>query len=449
MSELKKSIGVWRGTAMMLNIVLGAGLLTLPGLALKTAGSSAVVVWIVCAVAAIPLLTVFGILGRNFPDSGGIAAILNKAFGDYAYVAATFLFLGAVSVGLPSIALTGAYYAASILGGPVHVYAAILIVSAMLANLVSPEVAGRVNALIASAIIVILVALAIVSWIVVSPGLDDISIPQELPSISVFGLAFMMVFFAFTGWEVAANLGGEFRNPKRDFPLAIALSFAVAVALYLVLAFVVAAAGSDAAVEAPFAQIMGSEFGALGATFVSLVAVVLIFANLSAAIWAVSRMVFSAAGEGLMPPSIAKLRADVPMNAVALTTGVLLTVVALSAFGSLELGVLLAAAGMNFLLLYAGAAAALLQLPGRDWHRVLSVASLGLVLLLIVGRGVEAIWYPVGLIGVAMAVAFLRENSQKVKMEGDRDEFVDQERRHSSARARVATGANDGEIANT
>ena len=408
MNDLKKSIGVWRGTAMMLNIVLGAGLLTLPGLAVKTAGSSALLVWLVCALAAVPLLAVFGILGRRFPDAGGIAAVMKRAFGEYAQVGATFLFLGAVTVGLPSIALTGAHYAEAAIGGSVHFYAGILIVLAMLANLGSPEVSGRINAAIASAIIAVLALLAVFGWFAVSPSWQDVSVLQETPDIPTFGLAFMMVFFAFTGWEVAANLGGEFRNPKRDFPMAMAFSFLVAIALYFVLAVIVVAAGPEAAVEAPFSLILGREFGQLGASAVSLIAVVLIFANLSAAIWAVSRMVYAAAGDGLLPAPFAKLKADIPLNAVTLTTIVLLSVVGISAVGDIDLGVLLAAAGLNFLLLYAGAAAALLRLSSVAAHSVLGVVSLLLVLGLILGRGVEAIWYPAGLILLGFLVVALR-----------------------------------------
>ena len=41
MAELSRSLTVWRGTAILLNIVLGAGLLTLPGLAIGSLGAAA------------------------------------------------------------------------------------------------------------------------------------------------------------------------------------------------------------------------------------------------------------------------------------------------------------------------------------------------------------------------------------------------------------------------
>ncbi len=38
-------------------------------------------------------------------------------------------------------------------------------------------------------------------------------------------LPFMMLFFAFTGWEVAAGISEEFKRPEIDFPRAMFCSF--------------------------------------------------------------------------------------------------------------------------------------------------------------------------------------------------------------------------------
>lgn len=409
MAELNRSIGLWRGTGAMLNIVLGAGLLTLPGLAAMTAGPGATTVWLACAAVAIPLLAVFAILGRAYPDSGGITAVMRRAFGDFAYVPATFLFLAAVAVGLPSIAIAGGHYAASAFGGPVHGYAGLLLLLAALANLMPGEALGRISSAVASAVVLVLLLMAMVGWLVVRPDLGSVALgAAELPQLPIFTVAFMMVFFAFTGWEVASNLSGEFRNPNRDLPLAIAISFVVAVALYLVLALIVAGAGASAAVEAPFAQIFGDAFGPLGRLAVSLVAVLLIFANLFAAIWAVSRLLFSAAREQLVFAHLGVLRSGIPANAVVLTATVLITMVVLASHEFFDLSGLLAAAGLNFLLLYGGASAALVVLATRLSHRVLAVVGIAVVVALLVLRGAEASYYPALVIVAGLIVAAIR-----------------------------------------
>ncbi|MDA8031734.1 MAG: hypothetical protein MPK62_11555, partial [Alphaproteobacteria bacterium] len=106
MNELNKSLSATRGAGLMLNIVIGAGLLTLPGLAVETAGSHAIWAWAACALVAAPLLAVFIVMGRRFPNAGGIAHFARAAFGDKAYAATSLVFLGAVALGLPCLLYT-------------------------------------------------------------------------------------------------------------------------------------------------------------------------------------------------------------------------------------------------------------------------------------------------------------------------------------------------------
>lgn len=408
MTELDRSLGAFRGAAMMLNIVLGAGLLTLPGLAVMAVGAAAPLVWLACALAAVPLLWVFALLGQRHADAGGLAAIMQRAFGPWGRIPATFLFLGAVALGLPAIALTGGHYMSALIGGPEALHAAWLLVLAVGVNFLSAEVAGRINAAIASALVAMIVAIAVLGWIAVRPGPAVVlEAADAWPGTAPFVAAFMMVFFAFTGWEVGANLTGEFRNPQRDVPRAMALSFVVAVALYLLLAGIVTAAGPVGADAAPFARIFDQHFGAPGRIGVAAVSVLLIFANLSAAIWAVSRMVWSAARDGLLPAPLVRLRGGVPLAAVGLTAGTLLAVIGATAAGWLDLGHLLEAAGQNFLLLYAGSAIALLRLGLRPWHRWLAAGSLVLVAAVMAARLGEGLIYPLTLTAAGLLVASL------------------------------------------
>ncbi len=413
MAEFRKTIGVGRGAAMMLNIVLGAGLLSIPGLALAEAGDAALLIWLACAVAVVPLLFVFGVIGREHPDAGGIATIMRKGMGEAGYVPAILLFLGAVALGLPSIALIGGSYAATFTGASPEFCALVLTGGAALANLMSPERAGRLNAALASVVVFFILAIAVVSWIAVKPDLGSIHVvPQAMPKIGVLTGTFMIIFFAFTGWEVAATLSGEFRNPRREFPLAMGLSFAVALVLYLALAMLVAAYGSGAATKAPFTVILGSAYGKWGEIPVAIVATVLIFANLTAAIWAVSRMVCTAAGNGILPRKLSTIRdAGVPLNAV-LATGTTLFTVGLAAFyGWVELDGLLSLAGQNFLILYAGAALALVRLTPKAGHRAIAVLSIALVCAVLTGRDAEYLAYPLILIVLGLLMALRRSHT--------------------------------------
>lgn len=389
----------------MLNIVLGAGLLTLPGLAVLEAGEDALTVWLACVVVSIPLLVAFAIIGRRYPNAGGLARVAQVAFGSFGYAVTTLLFLGAVLFGLPSIALTGGYYAAAAIGGSAHAYAIGFILFAVAVNLVSVEWTGRINAAIAGLVVLALMATATIGMILTAPNWST-AVPPVPPTLSpeVFGLTFMMVFFAFTGWEVAANLSAEFHNPRRDFPIAIGLSFLIAVFLYLALALVAGSLDLGSNAEAPFVAMFVQQFGRAGGAVIALVAVMLISANLSAAVWAVSRMVWSAATEGLLPTGLAAVGENgTPFRAVVVTVTALIAVVNFSALGVIDLATMLAMAGQNFLLIYAIAAGALILLGQGLWDRSLAVVCVFIVAVLVVLRGTEGLPYPAFLALIALS----------------------------------------------
>ncbi|GGB52436.1 amino acid permease [Tistrella bauzanensis] len=407
-ADLHRSLGTVKGAAVMLNIVLGAGLLILPGLAVRRAGDHALIAWGLCALAALPLLAVFVILGRRFPDAGGIGHFAARAFGPAMAPAVSFILLGAVAIGLPSIALTGGYYAAGAVGGAPHLWAAGLVVAGLLLNLLSAERAARVNQAMALVLLVLLGAIAVTGAVLVPPSPTALPLLPEggLQAID-WGLAlapFMMIFFAFTGWEIASNLSEEFSDPRRDFPRAMFLSFAVAVALYLVMAWIAQTRDLGGRFETPFAAIMDGRFGAIGGRAVAAVVVVMILANLAAAIWGVSRMIFALARDRTLPHGLAGLRQGQPMRAALVLVTVLLAVIAADAAGLTGVETLLAIAGQNFLILYGVAAAALLRLADGSgiglWAgRLLAGLSVLLVVTLALAQGGSLI-YPLVLAGL-------------------------------------------------
>lgn len=409
MHESRTTLSPLRGAAVMLNIVLGAGLLTLPGLAVQHAGGNALTVWIACIVASIPLLLAFAIISRSHPDHAGLARIAGLAFGRLGYAVTTFLFLGAVLFGLPSIALTGGYYASALLGGSPHVFAVVMLLAAVAINLFSVEWTSRINAIIASVVLFAFAGIAIAGLAIANPTWEVLRPPLPMTiSQPVFGQVFMMIFFAFTGWEVAANLSPDFHNPRRDVPIAIALSFLVAAALYLALAVTIGALGQIDQAEAPFVVLFEESFGLAGEIFISAAAVILVVANLAAAVWAVSRMVWASATEGLLPVRLRILRGGTPYLAVITTVGALIVVVVMSAVGAFNLGTMLAVAGQNFLLIYGVSALALGICSRTVGEKILAGICVVEVFGLVVLRGGGGLVYPLILCAIAMVI--VRQN---------------------------------------
>ena len=392
MSELKPTLTVLRGTGLMLNIVVGAGLLALPGLTVAMAGDQALWAWLVCIIAAIPLLLVFVILGGRHPDAGGIAHFVKLAFGGAGYVVASLIFLGAVAFGLPAIALTAGHYITAI------------VILATLGLTASPDIAARLSTIIASTILIVLLAIIGVGLAGVDWANARMTIaPLAEISLSVVLAPFMMIFFAFTGWEVASGLSEEFRNPKRDFPRAMLLSFAIASLLYMAMAFLAQTAPDVESHEAVFVDILGARLGAAGGIVVADIATLVIAANLMGAIWAVSRMVFALSREGHLFVRLNLNTAGTPVSSVVLTSLVILLVLASDSMDLLDIKGMLAIAGQNFFILYGLAGFTLFRHARHRRDRIVATLAILVVVGLLLAEGLSSLLYPamLTLLGIA------------------------------------------------
>ena len=287
MSSLQKSLTTFSGTALMMNMVVGAGLLSLPGLSVAAVGDHALWAWALCVLLALPLIAVFVIMGRRYPNAGGVAHFAAQAFGSSAYAVSSLMFLGAVIFGLPAVALSGGHYAAELFALDPTIYATGFIILATVAHLFHAKMVAKISTIIASGVI-----LALLGFVAV--GMNAVPWHEEtLPIAGVFEVdfvlvlsPFMMIFFAFTGWEVAAGSAEEFHHPKRDFPRAMVLSYVAVSILYLAIVFIVQTAGVSESPVSAFAAIARAAVGDWGGVVMALLACLMVFANLFGMIWA-------------------------------------------------------------------------------------------------------------------------------------------------------------------
>ena len=79
--ELKKSITWLQGTAMTIGAVIGAGILVLPAIAADIAGPASLASWLLMGLISLPMLAAIAQMSSRYPNSGGIAAYAQQAFG--------------------------------------------------------------------------------------------------------------------------------------------------------------------------------------------------------------------------------------------------------------------------------------------------------------------------------------------------------------------------------
>lgn len=390
-ASLNRTIGLYGAVTLAVGIVVGAGMLALPGLVYRAAEGWAVASWLLDGLLVLPLLVVFADLARRFPSAGGVAGFVGAAF-PRLRIGCSYLLVGTFSLGLPAIALTGGNYLAGGLGvapeslplAGVGFGAGILLVALGL-TWSGARAAGSVQNVVVTLLVAglaVVALLAVVHW-------ERIDFAAGDPTLLGVWSGMALAFFAFTGWEMLAFTAEEFKNPRRDFPLAVAISFVVVLALYVGAALAVQALVElDHPLLASAPLLVVLERGLSASTTPLLVAAVvlaIILVNLNGACWAASRLVFDVGRQGWAPRRLGLERlsgaAATPRAAVLGLAVLLFAVLVLAGLGRVGLDDMLRLAGQNFFLLYTLAVVAYLRLSESLAARVFGATALLICLL--------------------------------------------------------------------
>lgn len=407
-SELHKTLTVPRGVGVATGMIIGSGLLVLPGLAYAQVGSSAVYSWLSAAIVVLPLLVVFARLGARYPTAGGVQGFAQAAFGASGSTVASVILIGACAFGGAAMAISGGNYVAAILGNSAvggWVALGYLVVIGLL-QAVGSRLAGGIQSAVTVGLLLLLALVAFAPAMAPSGELHgELAAPTEwLAALPAVGL----VFFAFTGWELVSSTAEEYRNPRRDFPLVIGITFVIVVALYLGISLAVQLVVapddpllSEAPVVAVLEQVLGSASGRVAAAL----GAAIIFATLMGGTWATSRIVFATAREGLLPTTLARVdaRSGAPRPAVLLSVLMFGAVVIAHSFDLISLTMVFQLSTVNFVIGYAISVLSYAKLYARPAQRLLALVAGLPVLAMLAGFG-WVLLYPAALLAFAALV---------------------------------------------
>jgi amino acid efflux transporter len=360
-------LSVPRGAALYIGALVGPGLLLVPALAVDAAGPASVIAWAALLVLSLPLAVTFAALGVRHPVAGGVSTYVREGFGDAAAAVTGGWFLAASIIGGPAVALIGGYYVADLTesgtGGAVVVALAIY-ASVLGANLAGLRLSSGFQ-LVLSGVLVGIVALS------VAAALPSRATEHWTPFAPhgwwAVGTAANILMWLFIGWEAMAQLAGEFRDPARDLPRAMALAFGVITTLYaaLAVATVVTASARDSRV--PLADLIGVGFGRAGRDATAVLAVALTMGTMNVYIGATSKLAAALASEGALPVWLAgDAWRSIPRRPLVVlgASGVVLLVALAAGFSSTS--ALIRATSACFIVVYVLAlASAVRMLPGR------------------------------------------------------------------------------------
>lgn len=239
----RQHLGLWDAVSIIVGIVVGAGIYETAPFILANVSSPwmAMLVWSLGGLLSLVGALCYAELASTYPQSGGDYIYLTRAFGPLV----GFLFGWAqltviLTASLGAMAFVFADYAVRLwdlqsagtnsASGWAVLFAAGAVTLLSIFNLLGSIVGRRVQNLLTAAKIVGLTGVVVAGfgW----GSADGWNVPVETSSGS-FGLAMILVLYTFGGWNDAAFVAAEIRNPQRNIVRALVIGLVCITLIYL------------------------------------------------------------------------------------------------------------------------------------------------------------------------------------------------------------------------
>ena len=318
--RLKRSMGLWMATALVIGNMVGSGIFSLPAVLAGEAGPASIIALAFTGVGALLLALVFANLGRAHPRTGGPYYYARRAFGDFVGFQTAWAYWIAAWVGNAAIAVAFAGYlgvfwgtarttnwvAALIAVGAVWLFTAI--------NIVGARETGVAQVLTTVLKFVPLAVVGLVGLFYVKGG--------NFAPFTIHGgfdwnvnAAATLALWAFIGLESATVPAEEVKQPEKNVPRATILGTVATTLLYVVALVAIIGILPQATLAgsaAPFADAANAMWAGtfLGLTWGKWIALVAIAATLGALngwIMLTARTSLAAADDGLFPGVLARV----------------------------------------------------------------------------------------------------------------------------------------------
>ena len=309
MSELKRHMGLFHLTMYGVGLILGAGIYVLIGEAAGFAGNSMWISFLLGAVVAV-------FAGLSYSE---LSALYPKAAAEYTFVKNAFKnnFFGFIIGWLTAI--TSIIVAATVslgFGGyltqfielPITIGAILLIIILSIVNFIGIKESAWANTIFA---IITAGGLALIIFLgfTVEP-VESINYFEAPNGFSGIILAFILIFFAFIGFEDMANVAEEVRRPHKTIPRAIILSIVITGVIYVLVSLSVVKIldwQELASSSAPLADVAHKVLGTNGSITLSIIALFATASTVLITLIAGARILYGMAKSNSLPQFLSRV----------------------------------------------------------------------------------------------------------------------------------------------
>jgi len=368
---MQRRVGLFEAVAMITGLVVGASIFVLvPSLAGMTGPS----VFIAYAAAAIPALFVvlyevqltgtLPVTGANFVTVTRIASPFWGAVISFAAVLAMLASNILVAVGFSSyvIAFIQQFNHAFTL----HPLILPIVVVAFFAliNFLGVSIAAWMQGILFVAFVLGMIIFGIVG----SANMNPANLVPLFPGgAMMFIVVTVLASFSWAGLTALADIGGEVKNPRKNLPLALVISFIIILILYTWQPFALVASmgATEAAKAGPAAVLLDAArlMPGIGIWIIFIAAMGAILTTINALTWSAARDMVAWARDGLLPRAVANLHPKYKTPGLALLIELIIEILGILVAATIDKYAL--AAVLSVMLIQIVSAYCILRMPSK------------------------------------------------------------------------------------
>ncbi len=354
--KLKRQLGLFPATNIVVANMVGAGIFTTSGLLLAGLHNPILmmILWAVGGIIAVCGALSYGELGAAMPGSGGEYLFLSKLYNPLlGFLSGWVSFIVGFSAPIAASAIGfSEYFCRSVSGSSVGHVDAGIINAALTRKLLAVSIiliftfihyrGIKYGAKIQNVLTILKVALIMTLLIVgFTYGKGDMSnfikggnIAPGIAGWKTIGLSLMWIMFAYSGWNASTYLGAEIKNPSKLLPRSLLYGTGIVILLYLGINMLYVYGINPEAMKGVISVgglAMGNLFGRSADILSSLLIAFALFSSLSAFIIIGPRVYYSMAKDGLFFKSAGRIheKFKVPSNSILLQ-GIIAAVMVIS-----------------------------------------------------------------------------------------------------------------------
>lgn len=337
----RPTLGLFDAVAIIIGVVIGAGIFRAPSIVAGSVSSEGVFIalWVAGGLISLVGALCYAELGSSYPNAGGEYHFLQRAYGSrlgfiFAWARMTVVQTGAIA----AIGFVFGDYATGLmpLGEKSSViYALIAVVAITALNVAGTRESKTVQNVLTSALLLAIAAVIIAGFMFGGAAPAAAAQPAASSGAPFSQLALIFILLTYGGWNEAAYITAEVRDPRRNIVRALVIGIVTVTVIYVLLNLAyVNVLGLDGMKEskALAADLMSATLGDAGAVVLSIIVIAASLSTLNATVFTGARTNYAVGRDYPMFSLLGRWKegSNAPVNALLLQGVIALLLVLLS-----------------------------------------------------------------------------------------------------------------------